>query len=151
VNAAQSLAIDHYILDGSSERRREVESALSTSAPDPYVIDFVDALKGGTARQFNVSPIAVGPYLASRMLLRGFSLSSDLRGCMYALTDCVRSVDVINALRWHFVLERYPDELARSNTARQMLGQSARVLGILLLICDDRELGWERSFLNVIP
>jgi hypothetical protein len=146
MDSSLCFAIDQFIVDPSPENKILVELALSSKPHEVYVSDFVNAIARKIRLESNITPVAIGSYLASRMLLQHFSLKSDLTGCMHKLADSVRRLDSVRVLRWQFILQHHP-EYHLSNTAVRAVTQSVRALNAFCSLHADPEMEWERKLL----
>jgi len=96
----------------------------------------------------DLTPVVMGAYLASRILLKRWKLKRDLEGCLYALADSVRSIEAVSILRWNFIIERLLESKG-SNAAAQVTRQSVAVLDTISSMYLDPELERERLLLRV--
>jgi hypothetical protein len=110
----------------------------------------------GQAASVDVSPAALGSYFTSRATLLGIGFPSDIKSCMYSLSNSVKALSPIDVLRWRYVLSRLvrrtgPDGKplgAVANVARRLLRQTHVVFEALSRLANSEELRWEKQVLR---
>jgi hypothetical protein len=88
----------------------------------------------------------LGPYLTSRLLGAGFELPFD-PSCMYALADAVKSVSLVDLLRWRFVCLKLLPQSCDNTSLQQLLNQVDPVLEALVGLSSIASVEYEHSFL----
>jgi hypothetical protein len=141
-------AIDEHLLCPSGVTVERISALLSAEPLTPVVGVLVAALRDNRPSATSLTPASLGPYLASRLIARRFSLADDRVGCLYALADAVKSIDAVAIYRWRFVVNEL-SELRSIHAVAVLLRQSRRFLhGIAALSPDmEEELQWERRVL----
>ncbi len=141
-------AIDEHLLCPCDATVERISALLTAVSLTPAVCALVAALRDNRPSSTSLTPVMVGPYLASRLIARRFSFADDRVGCLYALADAVKAIDAVSIYRWGFVLNELSG-LRNVHAAALLLRQSRRFLdGIAALSPDmEEELQWERRVL----